>query len=129
MKSLHLILVLFSIASMFTSFGVYDVDATKENNNGKSVGCYNNGEAKNNPHCVDGDPSSSTKFTACNVSEDGSIDAQDLVDYTFSLGIVLSFGNASNLITGADLDSNGVDTRKELRSLNNMITDLGFTCS
>ena len=49
MKSLHLILILFSIASMFTSFGVYDVDAAHDGN-GKSMGCQN-GEAKNNPHC------------------------------------------------------------------------------
>ena len=128
MKSLHLILVLFSIASMFTSFGVYDVDATKENNNGKSMGC-SNGEAKNNPHCDGTGTTSSTQFTACNWSEDGSIDAQDLVFYTASLGIGLSLPNASNLINAADPDGNGVDTRKELRSLNNMITDLGFTCS
>jgi len=32
-----MILVLFSIASMFTSFGVYDVDASNVDNNGKST--------------------------------------------------------------------------------------------
>jgi len=57
MKSLHLILVLFSIASMFTSFGVYDVDATKEDNNGKSMGCEK-ANPKNNPHCNGSSPSS-----------------------------------------------------------------------
>jgi len=49
MKSLHLILVLFSIASMFTSFGVYDVDAV-HNGNGKSMGCEK-ANPTNNPHC------------------------------------------------------------------------------
>jgi len=127
MKNLHLILVLFSIASMFTSFGVYDVDAT-HNGNGKSMGCVK-GTATNNPHCDGTSTTSSTQFTACDTNSDNIIDAQDLVDYTTSLGIVLSFRNASNLINAADLDSNGVDTRRELRSLNNMITDLGFACS
>ena len=53
MKNLHLVLVLFSIASMFTSFGVYDVDATKDENNGKAKGCYNDNEKvkEKNPHC------------------------------------------------------------------------------
>ena len=59
MKNLHLVLVLFSIASMFTSFGVYDVDATK-NNNGYGKGCENandNSKVKEkNPHCVDIEP-------------------------------------------------------------------------
>jgi len=57
MKSLHLILVLFSIASMFTSFGVYDVDAAHDNKNGNanSKGC-DNGTAKNNPHCYETSP-------------------------------------------------------------------------
>jgi len=127
MKSLHLILVLFSIASMFTSFGVYDVDAA-HNGNGKSMGCVK-GTATNNPHCDGTSTTSSTQFTSCDFYGDGLIDAKDLVDYTNSLGIVLSFQNASNLINAADSDGNGVDTRKELRSLNNMITDLGFTCS
>ena len=46
MKNLHLILVLFSIASMFTSFGVYDVDATKDDNNGKNGCDKSNGNSK-----------------------------------------------------------------------------------
>ena len=63
MKNLHLILVLFSIASMFTSFGVYDVDATKDDNNGKANGCENgNGKVKEkNPHCEDNGPAPSTE--------------------------------------------------------------------
>jgi len=61
MKNLHLILVLFSIASMFTSFGVYDVDAAHDNKNGKanSNGCdkdNNPNQAKNNPHCYETSP-------------------------------------------------------------------------
>ena len=59
MKSLHLILVLFSIASMFTSFGVYDVDAT-HNGNGKSMGCVK-GTATNNPHCGNDEPAPSSE--------------------------------------------------------------------
>ena len=71
MKSLHLILVLFAIASMFTSFGVYDVDAT-HNGNGKAMGC-SNGEAKNNPHCdVTSQPS-----TELDSDGDGIPDSED----------------------------------------------------
>jgi len=53
MKSLHLVLVLFSIASMVTSFGVYDVDAAKYENNGNANGCDNGNEKvkEKNPHC------------------------------------------------------------------------------
>jgi len=56
MKNLHLVLVLFSIASMFTSFGVYDVDATKYENNGNTNGCDNGNEKvkEKNPHCNNG---------------------------------------------------------------------------
>jgi len=46
MKNLHLVLVLFSIASMFTSFGVYDVDAAKDDNNGKNGCDKSNGNSK-----------------------------------------------------------------------------------
>jgi len=64
MKSLHLILVLFSIASMFTSFGVYDVDAThNDNGTANSNGCDKNNnpnQAKNNPHCYNDDPAPPT---------------------------------------------------------------------
>ena len=64
MKNLHLILVLFSIASMFTSFGVYDVDATKYKNNGNANGCDNGNEKvkEKNPHC---DNNGSVSPTAC----------------------------------------------------------------
>jgi len=56
MKNLHLVLVLFSIASMFTSFGVYDVDATKYESNGKAKGCDNDNEKvkEKNPNCDNG---------------------------------------------------------------------------
>ena len=64
MKNLHLVLVLFSIVSMFTSFGVYDVDATKYDNNGNAKGCYNGNEKvkEKNPHCDNG---GSAPPTAC----------------------------------------------------------------
>jgi len=79
MKSLHMILVLFSIASMFTSFGVYDVDA-EHNGNGKSMGCHN-GEAKNNPHCYETsppDPDPSTcEFGPPDCDGDGIPDSED----------------------------------------------------
>ena len=78
MKSLHLILVLFSIASMFTSFGVYDVDAT-HNGNGKSMGC-SNGEAKNNPHC-DATSQSSQSSTELDSDSDGIPDSEDACPY------------------------------------------------
>ena len=56
MRNLHLVLVLFSIASMFTSFGVYDVDATKSD--GNAYGCEKGNEKvkEKNPNCVDDDP-------------------------------------------------------------------------
>ena len=61
MKSLHLILVLFSIASMFTSFGVYDVDATKSN--GNAYGCEKGNEKvkEKNPNCDNNGPAPSTE--------------------------------------------------------------------
>ena len=81
MKNLHLVLVLFSIASMFTSFGVYDVDAAHDNKNGKakSNGCdkeNNPNQAKNNPHCNE------TSTTSCpdpklDSDQDGIPDCQD----------------------------------------------------
>ena len=76
MKYLYIVLVLFSIASMFTSFGVNDVDATKDDNNGKSKGCYDgNGNVKNNPHC-DAIPSSCD--TTTDVDCDGIPNATDI---------------------------------------------------
>lgn len=61
MKNLHLVLVLFSIASMFTSFGVYDVDATKSN--GNAYGCEKGNEKvkEKNPNCDNDDPDPSTE--------------------------------------------------------------------
>ena len=80
MKSLHLILVLFSIASMFTSFGVYDVDATKEDKNGNANGCENgNGKVKEkNPHCNETPSSESCSNPTLDADKDGIPDCEDL---------------------------------------------------
>ena len=96
MKNLHLVLVLFSIASMFTSFGVYDVDATKEDNKGKSMSCYNNGNAKNNPHC-NATPSS------CDTSTDADCDGiPDVEDWCPGNDI------GSGTQTAEDWDGDGI---------------------
>ena len=105
MKSLHLILVLFSIASMFTSFGVYDVDATKEDNNGKSWGCEK-GTATNNPHCKDGGGTSPTQFTACDSNWNGYIDNMELAAYASSVTETnYSNADAASWIIIADADN------------------------
>ena len=77
MKNLHLLLVLFSIASMFTSFGVYDVDAAHDNKNGNAKAKNfdkdnNTNKVKNNPHCNGGNASTTTQFTVCDGNENGS---------------------------------------------------------
>jgi len=79
MKNLHLILVLFSIASMFTSFGVYDVDATKDENNGNANGCENgNGKVKEkNPHCNETSSSESCSNPTLDDDLDGIPDCED----------------------------------------------------
>jgi len=131
MKNLHLILVLFSIASMFTSFGVYDVDATKDDNNGKSMGC-DNGTAKNNPHCNDGGGTSSTQFTICDSNWDGYIDNMELAAYGSSVtGINYSDADAANWIDIADANGDDkIGDTGELRDLNrNVLKSLGFACS
>jgi len=132
MKSLHLILVLFSIASMFTSFGVYDVDAT-HNDNGKqnSNGC-DNGTAKNNPHCYDGGGSDPTQFTACDTSRDGFIDSAELAYYAFiAMGTAFRDSDAQAWIDDTDANGDGlIGDTGELRDLNrNVLKSLGFTCS
>ena len=79
MKSLHLILVLFSIASMFTSFGVYDVDAT-HNGNGKSMGCEK-ANPTNNPHCNETSPPPNPESDA---DGDGIPDFEDACPLEFN---------------------------------------------
>ena len=92
MKSLHLILVLFSIASMFTSFGVYDVDA-EHNDNGeaKSNGCdkaNNPNQAKNNPHCYETSPTdpdpSTCEFGLPDCDGDGIPDSEDACPFEYN---------------------------------------------
>jgi len=77
MKNLHLVLVLFSIASMFTSFGVYDVDATKSDNNGYAYGCEKGNEKvkEKNPKC---NATSSSCDTTIDMDCDGIPDATDI---------------------------------------------------
>ena len=130
MKSLHLILILFSIASMFTSFGVYDVDAT-HNGNGKSIGCMK-GVATNNPHCDGGGGTSSTQFTICDSNWDDYIDNMELAAYGFSVtGVNYSDPDAASWID--IVDANGDDKigdTGELRDLNRkVLKSLGFVCS
>ena len=89
----------------------------------------NNEKAKHvgNKHC--GDTTSSTQFTICDMNKDGSIVAQELVDYANSLTVLLSLGDATNLINNNDFNSSSsIDTKRELSSLNDE-PDLVFTCS
>ena len=81
MKSLHLILILFSIASMFTSFGVYDVDAAHDDKtkNAKSNGC-DNGTAKNNPHCNETSPPDPEPDPTTCVGPTGDCDGDGIPD-------------------------------------------------
>ena len=87
MKNLHLVLVLFSIASMFTSFGVYDVDATKDDNNGsngcdnskgkgndKAQACERNPNANSNGDCLDPEAGTPDDCDGDGLSNDQEID-------------------------------------------------------
>ena len=114
---------------MFTSFGVYDVDAAHDGN-GKSMGCQN-GNAKNNPHCNGSGGTSSIQFTACDLDEKGSISGQELVEHGNQqvTGAAFTLDQAMNNWMVVDEDGNGIDNRTELRNLNKIIGDLGFTCS
>jgi hypothetical protein len=108
MKSLHLILVLFSIASMFTSFGVYDVDATKDDNNGKAKGCDNandNSKVKEkNPNCDFAEPPPEP----CDVSADPTGDCDgDGLDNTEDFCPDNSIGTNTQMPTDHDGDGVG----------------------
>ena len=88
MKNLHLVLVLFSIASMFTSFGVYDVDAIKDDNNGYGKGCENandNSKVKEkNPHC-NVTPSCDLTDLSADCDGDGLTNGEEAISCTEAL--------------------------------------------
>jgi len=129
MKSLHLILVLFSIASMFTSFGVYDVDATKENNNGKSMGCEK-ANPTNNPHCNSGGGSTTTQFTACDLDGNSLIDDVELATVILDETSSDFSSITQSWIDSVDKDFDGkIGDSIELRNLNqDFLRAMGFTC-
>ncbi len=81
-----------------------------------------------NKHC-DG-TSSSTQFTVCDADGGGEISAEELLDYANAeTGDSYTPDYVMNNWMIVDQDGNGIDTRSELRNLNNIIDDLGFTCS
>jgi len=79
-----------------------------------------------NKHC--GDITSSTQFTVCDIDGDGSISAQDLVDFSIIMTNPITISLATSLINTYDFDSSGgIDSKRELRSFND--DPIWITCS
>jgi len=138
MKRLVLFALLaFTITGLLTPSVISDSFADSETAPGRGQGektangCYkdnNSNQAKNNPNCSG--TTNTSQFTACDVDpEDGSISAQELLDYANAAGGSYTLDHVMNNWMTVDVDGNGIDTRSELRNLNNIIGDLGFTCS